>query len=284
LGAAPVPLHACRLADGRRLIDAFDEVTFTPSLSILHSCAGMYRPSLARLLTAENPTGDLAFPEVEAAAAGRHFALHTRRRDQVHRAQLLADGAGRDVWHYTGHSFFQPDDPMASGLLLADGVLSLSDIYTDLRLRDTALAVLSGCESGGVRPDRTDDYAGLPGGLLYAGATCVLSSLWCVDDPATAVLMDAFYREWREKGRSVAAALVNAQRWLRDATGPQIRDELMNRGFFGPIDDPDQRDRCRTWADAIARRYPDRPPFSSPAYWAAFTAVGWSMAPQAAPR
>lgn len=124
-----------------------------------------------------------------------------------------------------------------------------------------------------------DDYAGLPSGILYAGATCVLSSLWCVDDTATAVLMDTFYREWREEGRSVAAALVKAQRWLRDSTGQQLRDELAKGGFFDRIDDQAQRDGCRTWADAIARRYLDRPPFSSPAYWASFAAVGWAMSP-----
>jgi hypothetical protein len=151
------PLHACRLADGRALIDAFDEVIFAPSLSILHRCAGLarHRPAPTRLLTAENPTGDLAFPEIEAAAVGCHFAEHVRRRrTEVGRGWLLAQGAGHDVWHYSGHSFFWPNDPMFSGLLLADGPLTLRDIYTDLRLRDTTLAVLSGCESGGVRPDR----------------------------------------------------------------------------------------------------------------------------------
>ena len=38
-----------------------------------------------------------------------------------------------------------------------------------------------------------DEYIGLAGGLLQAGAACAVVSLWPVDDEATALLMTRFY-------------------------------------------------------------------------------------------
>ena len=273
------PLHACRLSDGRALIDAFDEVVYTPSLSILHRCAEASRTIPADLWTAENPTGDLAYPEVEAALAGRHFARHTRRRGkEADRRTVLNDGRESHVWHYSGHSFFDENDPMGSGLRLADVVLSLREIYTELRIPNATAALLSSCESGRLRPDRIDDYLGLPSGLLYAGATCVVSSLWNVSDFSTLLLMDAFYREWRGNGKSVAGALVLAQRWLRDSTGQELHDRMMEEAFSKCFENPDQRKVWKAFASQLNREeHADRRPFTSPAHWAAFTASGWAV-------
>jgi CHAT domain-containing protein len=77
--------------------------------------------------------------------------------------------------------------------------------------------VLSACETGIVDVNRSpDEYVGLPAGFMQAGAPAVISSLWTVDDHSTALLMERFYRNHREKKMSFPAALREAQLWLRD--------------------------------------------------------------------
>ena len=52
---------------------------------------------------------------------------------------------------------------------------------------------------------------GLTRGFMYAGAARVGTSLWKVDDAATAALMGRFYQATLKEGKSSAAALRAAQ-------------------------------------------------------------------------
>ncbi|WP_370589645.1 CHAT domain-containing protein [Tychonema sp. LEGE 07203] len=58
---------------------------------------------------------------------------------------------------------------------------------------------------------------GLPSGFLYAGSMNVVSTLWSVDDFATAILTIRFYQELQSRV-SVAVALNSAQNWMRAAS------------------------------------------------------------------
>jgi CHAT domain-containing protein len=284
------PLHACLLNDGRLVGDAF-EVTYTPSLSILHRCAVRSRPRPDRLLTVENPTGDLGYTECESALIRAYFATQERRWLADAQREWLLDHSSRfQSWHYAGHSWFNLGDPLASGLVLEDKGrrdrwLTLRDIFTRMKLPEATLAVLSGCESGSVLPDEIDEYVGLPSGFLFAGATCVVASLWAVPDLATAVLMGRFYANWRERGMHIGAALRDAQRWLREEikTGLQLRDEIVTEEFLNHVTDPRRRDSCRRQRDVKVRDYPDSPPFGGLAEWAAFTAIGLTYPPPGRP-
>jgi hypothetical protein len=62
-----IPLHACRMMDGRFVAEAF-EVVYTPSFSLLHRCARMSRSAQARELLVQDPTADLHFAPAEGAA------------------------------------------------------------------------------------------------------------------------------------------------------------------------------------------------------------------------
>src|SRR5262249_22967344 len=94
--------------------------------------------------------------------------------------------------------------------------LTLADLFTRLHMPHNRLTVISGCESELVEMGVIDEYVGLPSGFLYAGAPCVLSTLWPVADLSSALLMARFHEEWDNGRRSVAAALHSAQRWLRE--------------------------------------------------------------------
>jgi CHAT domain-containing protein/Tfp pilus assembly protein PilF len=279
-----LPLHACLLDTGRYLADEF-EIVYAPSLSILHRCLDRRRAAPRQLLTIVNPTLDLQFPEYEALAVGRHFPEHTSKcGPEATRRWLMANSAQFEVWHYSGHSVFNLADPLASAIKLVDvdrpeEWLTLRDVFMGLRLSETTLAVLSSCESGGLRPDDIDEYVGLPSGFLYAGATCVVSSFWEVDDLATTLLMDRFYDEWMAKGRSVGSALREAQRWLREdiADGRYLMEHVVTEDFLSRSGDPEKRESCRFAAEAQASEHPDSPPFAAPKYWAAFFCTGMTF-------
>lgn len=55
---------------------------------------------------------------------------------------------------------------------------------------------------------------GLSRGFLYAGTPSLLPTLWKVDDPATARLVEFFYRNWQQ-GMSKPEALRQAQLAMR---------------------------------------------------------------------
>jgi len=71
--------------------------------------------------------------------------------------------------------------------------LTLRDTFTSLDLREAALAILSGCESGRLMPDAVDDYVNLPTGFLYAGARCVISTLRAINDLSGSLVMAKFH-------------------------------------------------------------------------------------------
>ncbi len=105
--------------------------------------------------------------------------------------------------HIASHGEFRGDQPLQSALFLApdsqsDGRLTVADLY-QLRLH-SRIVVLSACETGLGAIASGDDVVGLVRGFLYAGTGAVVSSLWQVDDAATAALMTAFYTRLPQSG------------------------------------------------------------------------------------
>lgn len=91
-------------------------------------------------------------------------------------------------------------------------LLSLNEIVGNLDLSSTELVVLSACETGIVGfGGRSDEFVGLPGGFLRAGAKKIVASLWAVDDFSTALFMDEFYRGIVEENLPPRKALRRAQ-------------------------------------------------------------------------
>ena len=110
----------------------------------------------------------------------------------------------------------------------------------------------------------SDEYTGLPSGFLYAGSTSVVSFLCEVSDISTTFLITKFYDNLQQ-GLSVAVALNQAQRWLRDATGDELQQWMEEQKL--PLNP--------TLKMSLQRRFrQNRYPFQSSFYWAAFCAVG----------
>jgi CHAT domain-containing protein len=79
---------------------------------------------------------------------------------------------------------------------MADGYLTGEEVRW-LDLRGLELVVLSACESGLGASEGGEGLLGLRRSLHQAGCDVVISSLWGVEDRATADLMLELYRGWR---------------------------------------------------------------------------------------
>src|SRR5262249_4692157 len=138
--------------------------------------------------------------------------------ERATRAEVLKALASAEVAHFSCHGAPDWADPLRSGLLMAqDEMLTVADLF-GLHLDGARLATLSACETGAIGVRLPDEVVGLPAALLQVGFGGVVASLWSVSDASTAMLMERFYRLWRDEGLAPVFALREAQRWLRDTT------------------------------------------------------------------
>jgi CHAT domain-containing protein len=91
-----------------------------------------------------------------------------------------------------------------------DGVLEVHEVY-NLDLSNTALVVLSACETRLGERSAGDEIVGLNRAFIYAGTPSVVASLWSVEDEATMELMVAFYDYLENQGYTKGEALRQAQ-------------------------------------------------------------------------
>jgi CHAT domain-containing protein/tetratricopeptide (TPR) repeat protein len=132
---------------------------------------------------------------------------------------LIVDAPGSSaIAHLAAHGLLDAELPERSALLLSrfdrrgrhrKGRLTAEDVR-GLNL-STDLIVLSACQTALGRDLRGESPMGLTHAFLSAGASGVVVSLWSVDDRATAVLMERFYRGLLVAGLPPAEALRQAQ-------------------------------------------------------------------------
>lgn len=126
---------------------------------------------------------------------------------------------GYHIVHFATHGVINCQHPELSGIVLSmlnergeheNGFLQLHDIY-GLKL-SADLVVLSACSTGLGKDIRGEGLVGLTQGFLHVGAKSVVTSLWRVDDRASAELMRHFYRAMFQEGLPPAAALRDAKK------------------------------------------------------------------------
>ncbi len=91
-----------------------------------------------------------------------------------------------------------------------DGLFTAEEV-AGLDLEGTELVVLSACDTGLGKLAGGEGVLGLQRAFHVAGARTVVSSLWRVDDAATSVLMEEFYRNLWQRSMGPLEALRAAQ-------------------------------------------------------------------------
>ena len=280
-GLQLLPLHAAwRMENGekRTFLDDY-EVVYAPSgyaLDVSRRRAAK-RDGRSALVAGINEYADpqvnpLVNAVAEAEAVAGLLQATPLLDAAATRQAVKAGAAGRAFLHLSCHGYFAWGDPLASGLVCHDAPLTLKEIIGKLNLDACRLVTLSACETGLTEVRQSpDEYVGLPAGFLQAGAPAVIGSLWTVDDRSTALLMERFYRHHFEGGMAFAAALREAQLWLRGATRQELGDYY--KAFLArhmSVQDAQAAavELIRAWPE------PDDKPYESPFYWAAFTFSG----------
>jgi CHAT domain-containing protein/Tfp pilus assembly protein PilF len=289
------------------LLDRFPQgVSYAPSCGILQLTQNSQHSEFSYFFGIQNPTQDLTYADIEVETIGQNFCPNDRilakeaaTKEAIYNQQLhLAH-----CIHFSCHGYFEPQAPLRSALRLADATpaetetsqmanlgryirlregstvnlekcLTLGEIF-GLDLSQCRLVTLSACEAGITSPNGLiDEYIGLPSGFLVAGSSSVVSSLWRVDDLATALLMIKFYQNL-ETGSSerpsshelsVTFALNSAQLWLRDSTQADLLKWTYQLNLAEHF-----RQQIQQYLNSFVS---DEQLFCNPRYWAAFCAIG----------
>ncbi|BDT14082.1 CHAT domain-containing protein [Arthrospira platensis NCB002] len=299
------PLHALSVelnAPATPLLERFSQgVSYAPSCQILDYIHHRPQPATPpQFFAVQNPTQDLSYAQMEVEFIRPYFdpncyilTQQAATKSALNRRETLEKLRQSHVIHFACHGGFDSENPLNSAVILAgdtplesapreekrqtltlrDGRrfdtaqqgLTLGEIYRNLEIPACRLVMLSACETGLMGSLLTDEYIGLASGFLYAGTPAVVSSLWCVDDFATACLAIRFYYEFRQDER-VVMALHKAQNWLRGVSaagflewcgqGLQMTEEECEIIEFKLMD------------------YDEDCPFGDRRYWSAFVAIG----------
>jgi CHAT domain-containing protein len=201
-----LPFHA--LHDGAAFLAERHEISYLPGSSLLSYCCRPRHEASGALVLGYSCGGRLPFALQEARVVAELLRGDLYQEEDATVAQVRAAGMGRRVLHLATHGDFRPDNPLFSGLALADGWLSTLDCF-NLRL-EASLVTLSGCQTGRSVVGGGDELLGLMRALLAAGAASLLLSLWVVEDVSTARWMTAFYA-CLTAGRTKGEALRQAQ-------------------------------------------------------------------------
>lgn len=156
---------------------------------------------------------DDAAPEMqaEAQAVASVLGLQTTTDPSQATARCFIDNsADASLVHLCCHGMFVPGNPLASALRFSDRWLSVRETF-GLRLAGASV-VLSGCDTGRVEADRSDEVHGFVRGFLAAGASEVVCSLWKAHDRATRDLMVEAHADRSTHGGSFTESLRTAQR------------------------------------------------------------------------
>jgi CHAT domain-containing protein len=201
-----LPFHA--LHDGKFFLLERYEISYLPAASFMRYCQAGRETSAGMLAVGHSQGQRLPHTLTEARAVAELLDGQALLEDQASTHRFRQAAPACRTLHLAAHGDFRPDNPLFSGLALADGWLTTLDIF-NMRL-NASLVTLSACQTGRNVVGGGDELLGLMRAFLCAGAASLALSLWAVEDRSTAQLMEAFYTQLAQ-GRTKGAALRAAQ-------------------------------------------------------------------------
>ncbi len=200
------PFHA--LFDGNRYLIESHEISYLPASSLLRFVTERQAVQGEPAIFGYSSHGLLPHAVEEARTVASLMQGRAFVEEQATTAAVRQVAPEARLIHFATHGEFRADNPLFSGLLLADGWLTALDIY-NLRFR-ASLVILSACSSGRKIIGGGDELLGLSRSFLYAGASSLLLSYWQLPDEQAKAFITRFYQELIA-GKRKAAALRQAQ-------------------------------------------------------------------------
>ncbi|MGK7932761.1 MAG: CHAT domain-containing protein, partial [Microcystaceae cyanobacterium] len=270
-----------------------------PSCQILNYCHSRQPlENKTEMGLIENASEDLPYTTYECQQLAQKYNIKsnyrlTGQKATVQECRQLLDKV--QIIHFSHHGSANPNNPLESSLILSDRNLTLGEIL-NWRLPNLSDVFLNNCETNFSVNKITDDLLTLSSGWLCIGARGVISTLWAVDDCASA-LFSLFYYEYRDAGLTRSQSLQQAQQTLRNLTGEklkrdysgQLEQHLHNlyQGTFRILETARFKDSetYQTYQKRLEKidyqikytlphHYRAKYPFKSPYYWAGFIAQG----------
>ncbi|NOK57637.1 MAG: Tetratricopeptide (TPR) repeat [Chloroflexi bacterium AL-W] len=262
------PLHQLSFAAlldpaGGCLLDQIAHVSYAPSATVLFQSmkSASSPPACSCLAFGFDGVGDRQLRHTEAEATQVAQVCHG---DVVHRVtelqqQFIDVASAYRYIHFACHGEFNMDEPLNSWLEPGpDTRITATRIMTDAQLC-AELVVLNACRSGVSHIVRGDEPMGFIRAFMLAGARVVLVTLWPVEDTSARLLMERFYQLLmaQEGDHNIAAALCEAQGYLRELTIAEIRAQIHH------------------WEETIEiTGNPHEQPYAAPVFWAPYVVVG----------
>jgi CHAT domain-containing protein len=196
-------------------------ISIIPNASCLFFLDKVVSIDTERILAVGNPQRKeaglaLKFAEDEVKTISRNFSKSVvlTGKDATESFFKKKDIIDTGIIHIAAHGIYYVDDPLKSAILLAedeenDGNLETFEIFS--LTMNPRLVVLSACQSGIGEVESGDEIQSLNRAFLYAGAGAVTASLWNVDDKATAVLMEKFYKHLEKVDKIQALRLAQIE-------------------------------------------------------------------------
>lgn len=218
-----LPFASLVSPSGKYLLEEF-ALSYAPSASVLvlatENARRKENEGVETLLSVGNPDFDREenpnISGLESAAdeaktvAGFYPESLELLGGKATKGAFLRDFEGARVVHFAGHFIVNRRSPANSKLLFAGGDLRSSELGA-YKLPLSKLVVLSACETGVERYDRSEGAIGIARTFLALGTPVVVASQWKVDSEPTKDLMVAFHRNRKERGLTSAESLRRAQ-------------------------------------------------------------------------
>ena len=228
-----LPFHA--FYDGEAFLLEQHAISYLPGASLLRHCHETPPSTSGFYAFGHSYKGHLPHAVQEARTIATQFDGETFLNDEATVSNLQKIAADCSILHMAVHGDFRPDNPLFSGLALADGWLTTLDVF-NLQLK-ASLVTLSACQTGQNVIGGGDELLGLMRAFFASGASSLLLSLWAVEDRSTAQIMMTFYDRLAD-GWDKSVALRYAQQQLihrRVDDNDELAEAYTHPYFWAPF-------------------------------------------------
>ncbi|EUC60893.1 aromatic di-alanine and TPR containing protein, putative, partial [Rhizoctonia solani AG-3 Rhs1AP] len=231
-----LPLHAAGdYTQPRSRVFDYVISSYTPTLTALLASTPDLLSTSCRLIAVgqANTPGQSALPGTARELA--HVQAHMTDSSQDSQySQLIGSHATvtavlnameqHDWVHLACHAHQNVTDPIKSGFFLHDGTLDLAEINRR-SFKGKGLAFLSACQTATGDERLADEAVHLASGMLMAGYSSVIATMWSVHDADAPLVADNVYAELMKDRRvgngDAGRALHNAVASLRQRVGEE---------------------------------------------------------------